>query len=139
MRTAFMMFGVACLVVSAAMAQGQGVDHTSATSGHGGASQVGPGHMHDGPPMKVEFENDSVQVIRIVVPPHAKIPMHEVDTARVVILLTDEDLRITAPDGTTKEIHQKAGEANWMTPQKHAGENLSDKPLEFVVVVPKKS
>jgi quercetin dioxygenase-like cupin family protein len=94
-------------------------------------------HTHDGPPMRVEFENDAVQVVRMVIPPHGKIPMHEVPSARVVILLTDEHLRVTTPDGATKEMHEKAGTATWMEPQKHAGENLSDKPLEFIVVVPK--
>jgi len=94
--------------------------------------------MHHGPAMKVEFENDAVQVFRVVIAPHQKIPMHDIATPRVQVLLTDEHLRITLPNGETREVRHKAGEVGWLEPQKHAGENLSDSPLEFVTVVPKR-
>jgi hypothetical protein len=56
---------------------------------------------------------------------------------RVVVLLTDQDLKITFPNGETREEHYKAGETMWLSPQRHAGENLSDKPIEFIAVIPK--
>lgn len=87
--------------------------------------------------MKVELDNNSVQVIRIHIGPHQKIPMHDIESPRVAVLLTDEDLKITFPNGETREEHHKAGEVSWVDPQRHAGENLSDKPLEFITIVPK--
>ena len=95
------------------------------------------GSTHGGPAaFKPEFENESVQVVRITIGPHAKLPMHDL-TARVVVLLTDQDLRLTFPNGETREEHHKAGETMWVSPERHAGENLTDKPIEFIAVIPK--
>jgi quercetin dioxygenase-like cupin family protein len=92
---------------------------------------------HGGPAVfKPEFENESVQVVRITIGPHAKLRMHDL-TARVVVLLTDQDLRVTLPNGETREEHHKAGETMWVSAQRHAGENLADKPIEFIAVIPK--
>ncbi len=85
---------------------------------------------------KVESENDQVTVIRFRMAPHETIPMHEV-TPRVVVWLTDAHLRLTFPDGSTKHLHQRAGDTQWLSRQRHAGENLGDAPIEFIAVVPK--
>jgi len=95
-------------------------------------------HSRAGSPGKIEVDNDRVQVLRIQVAPHAVIPMHNV-TERVVIWLTAAHLKITLPDGTTREIHINAGEVGWASPGRHEGTNLSDKPIEFIAVIPKKS
>jgi quercetin dioxygenase-like cupin family protein len=52
--------------------------------------------------------------------------------------LTDVHLKIIFPNGETKDETHKAGETFWVQPQKHAGENLSGSPLEFIAVVPKR-
>ena len=91
---------------------------------------------HAGPGFNLEFENEFVQVVRITIAPHAKLPMHDL-TPRAVVLLTDQDLKITFPNGETREEHHKAGETAWLSAQRHAGENLSDKPIEFIAVIPK--
>ncbi len=94
-------------------------------------------HAHAGPAgFKLEFENEFVKVVRISIAPHAKLPMHHL-TPRAVVLLTDQDLKITLPNGETREEHHKAGETAWLSAQRHAGENLSDKPIEFIAVIPK--
>jgi quercetin dioxygenase-like cupin family protein len=85
---------------------------------------------------KAEFENESVQVVRITIGPHAKLPMHDL-TARVVVPLTDQDLRLTFPNRETREEHGKAGQTMWVSAQRHAGENLTDQPIEFIAVIPK--
>lgn len=85
---------------------------------------------------KVESENDRVTVIRFRMAPHQKIPMHDV-TPRVVVWVTDAHLRLTFPNGSTKDLHQKVGDTEWLTRQRHAGENLGDAPIEFIAVVPK--
>lgn len=104
---------------------------------HSALSQTEHGSMHHGPAMKLEFENEQVQVFRVHIGPHEKIPMHDISGPRVQVLLTDEHLRINFPNGGSKEITNKAGATFWIEPQEHAGENLSDAPLEFVLVVPK--
>jgi hypothetical protein len=85
----------------------------------------------------VELENDAVVVVRIRMAPHEKTPMHDIATARLVVWLTDVHLRDTQGDGTVSEIHRHAGAFDWVPVQRHAGENLSDQPLEFLAIVPK--
>ena len=100
----------------------------------GGEPRRDSGQAAVGP--TVELENERVTVIRLRMEPHQKIPMHDV-TPRVVVWLTDATLRLTFPDGSTKEIHQRAGEAEWLPQQRHEGENLGDAPIELIAVVPK--
>ncbi len=88
--------------------------------------------------VKLEFENDAVQVLRIRMAPHEKTPIHDI-TPRVVVWLTTAHLRIALADGTTMEARPKAGEVSWVPAQRHAGENLGDQPLEFLAIVPKES
>jgi hypothetical protein len=86
---------------------------------------------------KVEFENDAIVVVRIRMAPHEKTPMHDITSARLVVWLTNAELRDTQPDGTTNEIRRHAGELDWVPVQRHAGENLSNEPLEFLAILPK--
>jgi quercetin dioxygenase-like cupin family protein len=123
----------------ALMASGQDENHNSPTHNHPTDASMFAQHgsPHAGPAgFKPEFENESVQVVRITIGPHEKLPMHDL-TPRVVVLLSDQDLRITFPNGETKEEHHKRGETMWLSAQRHAGENLSDKPIEFIAVIPK--
>jgi quercetin dioxygenase-like cupin family protein len=85
---------------------------------------------------KIEVDNNQVQVLRIRIAPHAVIPMHDV-TERVVVWLTEAHLKVTLPDGTSREIHINAGQVGWATPGRHEGTNLSDQPIEFIAVIPK--
>lgn len=86
---------------------------------------------------KVEFENESVVVIRVHMAPHEKTPMHDIASERLVVWLTDAHLRDTHPDGSANETHRRAGTIDWVGVQRHAGENLSHEPLEFLAIVPK--
>jgi hypothetical protein len=92
----------------------------------------------DGPAnAKVEFENEAIIVVRVRMAPHEKTPMHDITSARLVVWLTDAHLRDTNPDGSANEIHRRAGTIDWVGVQRHAGENLSHEPLEFLAIVPK--
>ncbi len=111
--------GLACLAVSTALAQDP--------------VKVDPKHY------KVEFENDHVRVLHINVGPHEKTPMHA-HPASVLVWLTDGHVKFTFPPqpGGVKldpeDAHGKAGQASWSAAVKHAGENLSDKPIELFQV-----
>ena len=90
-------------------------------------AKVDPSHC------KVQFENAQVRVLHWTTGPHEKTPMHE-HPAYVSIFLTDNDVRYTLPDGTTKESHNKAGETSWGAGGKHSSESLSDKTTEVIQV-----
>jgi hypothetical protein len=102
------------------------------TSSHGAAiPQSGPANA------VVEFENESIVVVRIRMAPGEKTPMHDITSARLVVWLTDVYLRDTHPDGSADDIRRRAGAIDWVPVQRHAGENLAHEPLEFLAVVPK--
>ena len=63
--------------------------------------------------------------------------MHDITSARLVVWLTNAELHDTQPDGTTSETRRHAGEFDWVPVQRHAGENLSNEPLEFLAIVPR--
>ena len=83
---------------------------------------------------KVELENDQVRVLRVKIGPHKVAPLHEHMLNRVVTYITDQNFRVTTPDGKAETVQHKAGEVSWGTPTRHKEENLSDKPFEVVVV-----
>src|SRR6266851_8216830 len=83
---------------------------------------------------KLMTENELVKVFRISIQPHAKTPMHEV-TPRVVVWLSAAHFVDRYADGRTAEETRKAGDAEWVSARKHSGENLSDRPMEFIAVV----
>jgi hypothetical protein len=80
------------------------------------------------------IENDYVQVLRLSIPAHARTPMHDV-TARVVVWLSDAHFVDRYADGKVIDETRKAGDAEWVPARRHSGENLSDRPMEFIAVV----
>jgi len=86
---------------------------------------------------KVEFENESIIVVRIHMAPHEKIPMHDIVSPRLVIWLTDAHLKDTGSDGRVTEYNRPAGAMDWVTPRRHMGENVSDQSLNFLAIIPK--
>jgi len=123
----------ACLIL------GSGSDPGSAQ--HSGAHST-PSHGAAIPPAGpanavVEFENESIVVVRIRMAPGEKTPMHDITSARLVVWLTDVYLRDTHADGSTDDIRRRAGDLDWIPVQRHAGENLAHEPLELLAIVPK--
>jgi len=91
------------------------------------AVAVDPAHY------KVEFENDRVRVLRIAYGPNEKSVMHS-HPEGVVVFLSDADAKFGLPDGTTSEMHVKAGTAGWTDAETHAPENLGNKPFELIQI-----
>lgn len=81
----------------------------------------------------VEFENDKVRIIRIKYGPGEKSVMHT-HGPHVSIWLTENNTRMTLPDGTSEEAITEIGAADWNDANEHLPENLSDEPLEVVLV-----
>ena len=85
------------------------------------------------PDYKVEIDNTWVRVLRVKHPPHAKIPLHE-HPAAVAVFLTDIHEKVTGADGQIRSLDRKAGEVVFNPAGKHAEENVSDQPLETVLI-----
>ena len=85
------------------------------------------------PDYKVEIENNWVRVLRVKRGSHAKAPMDQ-HPASVLIFLTDYHQKVTGADGKVQEIMRKAGDVAYIQAVKHSEENLSDQPLEVVVI-----
>jgi hypothetical protein len=96
---------------------------------------------------RVELENEFVRVVRVQYPAHASGRMHAHRAPGAIIVpMTDEDARVAGQDGSTREIHVKAGEVRWApaTPGKdlstfsaHQETNLADRPFELLRIEPK--
>jgi beta-alanine degradation protein BauB len=98
----------------------------------GGASAQDPVAVAPGL-YKVEIDNAWVRVLRTTRGPRQKSPMHS-HPAAVVVCLTDSRQRVTTANGGVTEVSHKAGDVIYNEPVTHAEENLSDQPLEAVVV-----
>ena len=82
---------------------------------------------------RVEAESDRVRVLRVKYGPREKSVMHgHPDT--VAVFLTDNRGRFTFPNGRTEEMSWMAGQAMLMPAENHIPENLSDTPLEVVLI-----
>jgi hypothetical protein len=95
----------------------------------------------------VDLENEFVRVVRVRYPAHSSGAMHSHPAPGALIVpLTDQDARVKGQDGSTREIHVKAGQVRWAdaTPGKdlstfsaHAEDNLADRPFEILRIEPK--
>jgi len=81
----------------------------------------------------VEFENDKVRIIRVKYGPGEKSVMHT-HGPNVAVFLTTNANRFTLPDGTTVDASSEAGVTQYSDGDEHLPENLSDEPLELVLV-----
>ena len=86
---------------------------------------------------KVEFENESVRVLRISYAPGEKSVMHYHPNA-VAVYLTDGKTTMTTPDGKSQDAPVKAGAATWTAAGSHLPQNTGEKKLELVLVELKK-
>jgi quercetin dioxygenase-like cupin family protein len=83
--------------------------------------------------IKVEIDNQWVRVLRVKEGPHGRMPMHD-HPASVAVYLTDFHQKITGADGSVQEVSRKAGDVSYRDAVKHADENLSDQPIEAILV-----
>jgi quercetin dioxygenase-like cupin family protein len=82
---------------------------------------------------KLDFENETVQVVNVHYGPHEKSSLHS-HPGGVVVTLTPSHLKFTDEHGKVRETHSMAGEARWFPPFKHSVENLGDSPYNAVYI-----
>jgi hypothetical protein len=83
---------------------------------------------------KVLLDNDQVRVIDYHLGKGQKEPLHAHATPAVVYWFTDAKLLNTLPDGKSKQLSGKAGEAIWRGPATHTTENVGDAEVRALVV-----
>jgi len=82
---------------------------------------------------KLEFENDQVRVFRVHIGPHESTPMHEHQLHRIVVYLTDANVRSAGADGKVETSAHKAGEIIESGAARHGEQNLTGNPVETIV------
>ena len=82
---------------------------------------------------KVLIDNDEVRVLRAKYGPHEKSVMHEHPNS-VAVFMTDGHVKFNLADGTSQDSDAKAHDAIWTPAGKHLPVNLTDKPMEVVIV-----
>ncbi len=80
------------------------------------------------------FENSQVRVLRLKLGPKQSVPMHEYTLNHMVVCMTDLDARMTSPEGEAEAARHKLGDFSWSGPSQQKIENLSDQPLETVIL-----
>jgi len=86
---------------------------------------------------KVILENDHLRAIDVHLKPGEKEPLHSHPNGVFVYYFTDANTRGVAPDGSTKESHNRAGEVVWRDPVTHQGENIGSSEIHTLVIEPK--
>lgn len=82
---------------------------------------------------KVELENDRLRVLRITYGPREKSVMHSHPDG-LAVFLTESRGRFTFPDGKSEDRSWTAGQTMFIPAETHLPENLTDQPLEVVLV-----
>ena len=85
----------------------------------------------------VVLDNDRVRVIRVVLKPGEKLPMHS-HPANIVYTENSSKAKYTFPGGKTEEREAKAGQATWSEAISHSTENTGNTESHAVVVEIKK-
>ena len=91
------------------------------------AVKVDPKHY------SVLVDNPQVRVLRITYGPHQSSVRHSHPNS-VIVYLTDAKNKFLLGNGKTIERSGKAGEAAWAPAGVHTPTNLTDKPMEAILV-----
>jgi hypothetical protein len=83
---------------------------------------------------KLMLENSQVRVTRVRFGPKEHGPVHEHLLPRLTLTLTDQAVRLTMPDGSTRDVRNPAGLMTLGEAAKHSEENLLDNPFEAIMV-----
>jgi quercetin dioxygenase-like cupin family protein len=121
----------ATLILAGTIAGGIAARAQTANGDKADPVKVDPKHY------KVEFENESVRVLRISYGPGEKSVMHYHPNA-VAVYLSDGTTRMTMSDGKSQEMPIKAGGTAWTPAASHLPQNAGDKPFELILVELKK-
>jgi quercetin dioxygenase-like cupin family protein len=88
---------------------------------------------------EAQFENDQVSVWKSIIMPKQPLTLHRHDHGRVLVALTDGQLKVVDRSGTVLDtFNLRAGRAMWLgvdpPGQMHADVNDGHRPVEVIVV-----
>jgi hypothetical protein len=83
---------------------------------------------------QLEFENSQVRVLRVSLGPKESTAGIEFVLNRLIVYITDANVRETIAGGKAEVVQRKSAEFRWTGAAKQKLENLSDKPFEAVIV-----
>ena len=86
---------------------------------------------------QVLLDNDRVRVIRVVLKPGEKLPMHS-HPANALYSMTAGKTKYTLADGKTEERELKSGQTTWSEPGSHSTENIGTTETRALVIELKK-
>ena len=86
---------------------------------------------------KILLENDAVRVVEFRIKQGAKSEMHS-HPKSVAIVLNDQRLKFTFPNGKTEVVDLKHGQAQWLDALSHSVENAGTEDAAGVLVELKK-
>ncbi len=121
----------AALIIAGVIANGVAAHAQPAGGGKADPVKVDPKHY------KVQFENESVRVLRISYGPGEKSVMHDHPNS-VAVFLTDGMTRMTTPDGKSQDVPGNAGDTTWTPAGSHLPQNVGTKPFQVILVELKK-
>ncbi len=81
----------------------------------------------------VDFENDRVRVLRTILVPHLRSPLHD-HPAYVVVYLTELHTTMAISDGRTVDNPRHKGEVAWRDAMQHATENIGSQTASEIQV-----
>ncbi|HTS27861.1 MAG TPA: hypothetical protein VMH81_18430 [Bryobacteraceae bacterium] len=81
----------------------------------------------------VQEQNSDVRVVRARLAGSAKVPLHD-ERSGLMVALSDVNLRLTTPDGYSRDIRLRTGETQWIDGDTFREENLNSSPGEFLYV-----
>ena len=79
------------------------------------------------------LNNDHTRVLEYQSKPGQKEAMHSHATG-ILYVLSDGKFKTTTPDGKSKEIDYKKGQAYWRDAMTHSGENIGTTELSAIIV-----
>ncbi len=121
MRIPALLLGLAFVVGGVAVAAAQD------------AAKVEPNHY------KVISENDQVRILHVHYGPHEKSArMHSHPDSVVIVLSGGGKTKFTYPDGKTEIVDMEPGDARFTPHTVHLPENMSDHPMDAILVELKK-
>ncbi len=85
---------------------------------------------------KVLFENDQVRVLRWFVAA-GDTTLHHSHPNNLNICLTGYNGKVAEPNAKISKVQAKAGSVTWRQTGSHAVENLTNQPMESIIVEPK--
>jgi hypothetical protein len=101
---------------------------------------VPPGFLADRDPVivdpehfRVDFQNEQVRVVHLSIKGTEQTRMHE-EPAVLAVCIKECHVRLSEPDGKTKDLNMQAGDTHWIWEDTRSEKNLSKEPLEMLLI-----